>query len=154
MTRTPSVFPPRPFRTSGVANVVAPSKPLGRAGSALAVTAVLVGVQCGLVAARAAPDLCRLAGVNCSPAQTVFGGRVLEGQHQRISQARRAGTRVSGPASSARSSLANAAPTTVALRTPAPAVTNDQSLKAGKINLAGLRSSAAPKKAKGLRKAA
>ena len=46
-------------RVAGVADVVAPGSPLGRLGSAVAVTAVLVGVQVGLVATHAGSDVCQ-----------------------------------------------------------------------------------------------
>lgn len=127
MKRTPSVSPPRPFRASGVANLVAPRMPLGRARSAVAVTAVLVGVQLGLMAEGAGSDLCGLTGVSCVPAQTVFGGGVLERQSGPVKHPSASGA--SRPASGGRVQLGTPVTHTVALRTSAPTATSHQTLK-------------------------
>ena len=85
---------------SGIARFVAPTDPLGRIGSALVLTAVLAGVQLGLVAGHSGLDLCQLDGRGCSPPQPIAGGRLLEGPSSRAPQAPPAGNRRSGPSTS------------------------------------------------------
>lgn len=68
----------RSTRASGIAHLVAPTSPRKRIGSALAFTAVLAGVQLGLVAGHTGADICRLAGTACTPPARVVGGGVLE----------------------------------------------------------------------------
>lgn len=82
---------------SGVASVVAPHNPLGRVGSAIAVTALLAGVQLGLLVGHSGSGLCRLAGADCSQAEPIVGGRVLENQAAGGRNAPLAGVRRSGP---------------------------------------------------------
>lgn len=68
----------RSLRASGVASLVAPRNPLGRVGAAVAVTAVLIGVQLGLVVAHAGSGLCRLAGGGCNFSTPLSGGGLLK----------------------------------------------------------------------------
>ncbi|MGN6160612.1 MAG: hypothetical protein ACTHOG_02805, partial [Marmoricola sp.] len=56
----------RTLRTNGLAEFIAPSRPLGRLASALALTALLAGVQLTLGLANAGSSLCRLAGGGCA----------------------------------------------------------------------------------------
>jgi hypothetical protein len=101
-----------------IARFVAPTNPLGRFGSALAVTAVLTSVQVGLVAGHTGPDLCRLAGT-CSPPEQIAGGKVLQGSTPGTQKPHAAAVRRS-PASPGNSGVQSAAPVrTVAFLVPA-----------------------------------
>jgi len=66
-------------QASGVARFVAPTNGLGRVGSALALTALLAGVQLGLVSGHAGLTRCQLSDSGCASPAPVAGGRLLEG---------------------------------------------------------------------------
>lgn len=138
------------LRVSGVASVVAPSNPLGRVGSAVAVTAVLVGVQLGLVAGHAGSALCRLAGGACSLPQSVAGGRVLENPAAGPAASVHRSVPAPGSPSRAHSALSFQ---TVAFRTQAPA-RGGQSLQPRADKSADPGSSAVPEKRRAARNAA
>lgn len=72
----------------GVAGVVAPRHPMGRLGSAVAVTAALIGVQLGLLAAHAGSDLCR----------AVSACRATLGAHGAVPETRETGGSPAAPA--------------------------------------------------------
>lgn len=78
----------RSTRASDVARFVAPAQPLGRVGSALAFTTVLVVVQLALLAGHAGLDVCRIAGGSCHfPMQAIMGGLPLESPFHSASHA-------------------------------------------------------------------
>lgn len=78
----------RSARASDVARFVAPVQPLGRVGSALAFTTVLVVVQLVMLAGHATLDVCRIAGGSCHfPMQAIIGGLPLESPFHSASHA-------------------------------------------------------------------